>query len=128
MTYLFKNESDQKPFLTSNFTNLEIDALPFAFGMIDLPLKSSGLNHKFKSDNKRGIEITAASNIVVFKKEIKSSECKLRNDIMVTHRYHSLLNPGSDEEIEDFLVNHAYECEIIMTNVSPKTKQVTLLY
>ena len=109
---------------------LEMKILPFVFGIIDLSLESlnSKNQHKFKSDKKRGIYITAGSNMVLFKKEIKEGKCKLKNDIMVTHRYQSMVNVHNEDEIEDFLINHPYECEIIMTNVSPKTKNVTLLY
>lgn len=46
---------------------------------------------------------------------------------MITHRYQSLIN-RDDEEVEDMLVNHPYQCEVIMTNISPKSKDVTLLY
>ena len=116
--------------MTHHFTSLGVNALPFAIAIIDLPLTSanSRQQHKFKSDKKRGIVITAGSNLVIFKKEIKEGEQKLKNDIMVTHRYQSLIQNNTDNEIEDFLVNHPYQCEIIMTNVSPKSKRVTLLF
>lgn len=47
---------------------------------------------------------------------------------MITHRYQSLINHDDDEEVEDMIVNHPYQCEVIMTNISPKSKDVTLLY
>lgn len=65
--------------------------------------------------------------MILFKKEIKEGPCNLQNDLMVTHRYQSLMSRNQDE-IEDFLVNHPYSCEIIVTNVSPKAKDVTLLF
>ena len=123
-------DGKKKPFLTPQFVSLSVNALPFAFAMLDLPLSSanSKQQHKFKSDKKRGIVVTAGSNLIIFKKEIKEGEQKLKNDIMVTHRYQSLLQNNLDNEIEDFLINHPYQCEIIMTNVSPKSKRVTLLF
>ena len=45
---------------------------PFVFALIDLPLSpQSNADHKYSSDNKRGIYITAGQNAIVFKKEIK---------------------------------------------------------
>jgi len=46
---------------------------------------------------------------------------------MIIHRYTSLLNSSTEDDLEDFVVNHPYQCEVIMTNVSSKHKQVTLL-
>jgi len=65
---------------------------------------------------------------VIFKKEMKEGEYKHKNDIMVIHRYQNLYNNNNEEEIEDFLFNHPYQCEVIMTNVSSKSKRVTLLF
>lgn len=63
--------------------------MPFVFAMMDIPISSlqSKLQHKFKSDGKRGINITVGSNTVIFHREIKDGECKLENNVMVTHRY-----------------------------------------
>lgn len=59
-------------------------------------------------------------------------ECKIKNDFMVTHRYSNYSASHSsvdeEEEVSEFLVNKMYQCQIIMTNISPKRKQVTLLY
>lgn len=76
-------------FLSSNFTDTKMVYLPLVFALMDIPISSlqSKLQHKFKSDGKRGINITVGSNTVIFKREIKDGQCKLENDIMVTHRY-----------------------------------------
>ena len=57
------------PFISANFTDLEVKYLPFAMSFLDLPLdtKSSKQSHVFKSDGKRGLHITTASNAVIFK-------------------------------------------------------------
>jgi hypothetical protein len=54
---------------------------------------------------------------------------------MVTHRYTRIDDYGNqhrsdeDEAIpEEFLINVPYECEVIMTNVSPDTTEFNLLY
>lgn len=58
------------------------------------------------------------SNAIIFKREIKEGECQLKNDLLVIHRYGSLINENQEEEVEDFIVNYPYKCEVIMTNVS----------
>ena len=61
------------------------------------------------------------SNAILFKKEIKEVEVDLKPNFIVTHRYKKA-NSGDDEEeaIPDaFLINTTYQCEIVMTNVSP---------
>lgn len=128
LKYLIAGDRES-PFLTASFTNVSMKFLPFVLAFMDLPLESKASKqlHKFKSDKKRGINITAGSNIVIFKKEIKQGKCAIKNDMMVSHRYQSM-NNRSDDEVEDFIINHPYECEAIMTNVSPKRKQITLLY
>jgi hypothetical protein len=89
----------KRPFLTHHFTSLGVNALPFAIAIIDLPLTSanSRQQHKFKSDKKRGIVITAGSNLVIFKKEIKEGEQKLKNDSLksISKRRFSMKKPTS---------------------------------
>lgn len=133
--YLIENEGktaqDRPPFLTDSFTDISMIYVPFAFALIELPLQSrqSKQQHKFRSDQRRGIQITAGANAILFKKEIKEGQCQIKNDLMITHRYQSLVNHREeDDEVEDMIINHPYQCEIIMTNISPKSKEVTLLY
>lgn len=54
----------------------------------------------------------------------------LEADIMVIHRYQksgqsNKVNEGVPEE---FLSNTPYTCEVILTNVSPKAGNFTVLY
>jgi hypothetical protein len=59
-----------KRFLTSNFT-LALNSLneaALAFSFLDLPFKEE--SHGFRSGEGRGVEIKAASNMIVFLKEI----------------------------------------------------------
>ena len=47
--------------------------------------------HDFKPDEQRGVMILAASNLLMFKKEIRPCAVEItRNDIMVIHRYNEL--------------------------------------
>ena len=54
---------------------------------------------------------------------------------MVTHRYHridsyGMSNKSNDDDSipQEFLMNVPYECEVIMTNVSPFSTDFNLLY
>lgn len=54
---------------------------------------------------------------------------------MVTHRYKRIDDYGRRNASDDddaipaeFLVNVPYECEVIMTNVSPNSTEFNLLY
>lgn len=76
--------------------------------------------------------MTAGSNLIIFKKEIKNVEINLEQDFMVTHRYQREDGKGHQDEEEavpnEFLINTPYSCEVIMTNVSPHVKDFNLLY
>ena len=68
--YLVTGSSLLKNFMTSNFTlalsNLNEAAL--AFALVDLPFKEE--SHGFRSGEGRSVEIKAASNMIIFLKEI----------------------------------------------------------
>jgi hypothetical protein len=81
-------------------------------------------SHGFKAGSEqeggRSMEITAAGNIILFKKEVKEAPLELSNDILVTHRYITANSYDQKQAMPDeFLINQAYTCEVIMTNVSP---------
>jgi hypothetical protein len=90
-TYLL-NETPNKQFLTATFTRCaDNQASAFlSFALLDLPLTESE-SHGFKAGSEqeggRSMEITAAGNIIIFKKEVKEAPMELANDILVTHRY-----------------------------------------
>jgi len=50
----------------------------------------------------------------------------LNYDILVTHRY--VENAQSAAMPEEFIVNKPYQCEVIMTNVSPQQKNFSVLF
>lgn len=106
-------DGSTSPFVSSNFTDMTMKYLPFAMSLLDIPLesKSSKQQHQFKSDGKRGINITSGSNVVIFKKEIMSGDCKIKNDFMVTHRYSNYAgysNNNDEDEVSEFLINKMY--------------------
>jgi hypothetical protein len=61
----------------------------------------------------------------MFKKVVQEAPLEINNDIMVTHRYIPATDSGNQNASqqqavpEEFLVNKAYACEVILTNVSP---------
>jgi len=61
---------------------------------------------------------------------VKEAALNLNNDILVTHRYvvADSAETQSAAMPEEFLVNKPYQCEVIMTNVSPQQKNFSVLY
>ena len=74
--------------MTANFTKCAPVAREsfLAMCLMDLPFTASG-NHDYKANDGRGVTITAASNLVLFKKEIRETDANPKNDIMIIHRY-----------------------------------------
>ena len=119
--------------MTTNFTECKtpIDSF-FAGCVLALPARLPAPTHKRQPDESRGLTITAGSNLIIFKKEIKNVEISLEQDFMVTHRYarEDGISESNQEEAvpTEFLINTPYSCEVIMTNVSPNVKEFNLLY
>jgi hypothetical protein len=84
----FLSNGVTKEFLSTNFTECKnpIDSF-FASCLLALPFKVTDSKHLRIPDESRGLTITAGSNLVLFKKEIKNVEISLEEDFMVTHRY-----------------------------------------
>lgn len=62
---------------------------------------------------------------------MREAPFEVTNDIIVTHRYIPASESSENQTSaipEEFLVNKAYACEVIMTNVSPKQSTFSLLY
>jgi hypothetical protein len=132
--YLLQRGDGRKDFLSSNFTrNAENPTSAIlTFALLDLPIDEAG-SHGYKpSEVGRGMELTAAGNVILFKKEVREAPLEITNDILVTHRYvpvQGRAGEGEQQAIPDeFLVNRAYTCEVIVTNVSPVTKNFSILY
>ena len=56
------------------------------------------------------MEIKAAGNMILFKKEVREAPLKLANDILITHRYIPVNSSVENEQAipEEFLVNKPY--------------------
>ncbi len=128
--YVIKSDSDGGLFLSANFIrNAEntVSAL-LTFAFLDLPFEA--VTHDYKTNEGRGVEITAKSSIILFKKEVREAKLELSSEILVTHRYVAANDSTSTSAAmpEEFLLNKAYQCEVIMTNVSPQAKNFSVLY
>mmetsp|Transcript_17445 Transcript_17445/g.12460 ORF Transcript_17445/g.12460 Transcript_17445/m.12460 type:complete len:278 (+) Transcript_17445:524-1357(+) len=90
---------------------------------------NSSVNHKYIPDDQRGVMIEAASNAIVYAKEIKECPVEIEKDLMAIHRY-SIDGQDSNQTTapDIYLTNSSYKCEVIVTNVSPYTKQFNLLF
>lgn len=129
----FLANQTQKEFLSTNFTECTTPMEVFFAGcLLALPSRNDQPKHKRQPDEARGLTITAGSNLILFKKEIKTVPINLEQDFMVTHRYRREDGHGNEDEEEavpkEFLINTPYSCEVIMTNVSPYVKDFNLLY
>ena len=125
-------DESKTQFVTENFTTMTSQAIQafLALCIIDLPFQAASQIHNYQSDESTGQTITAGSNAILFKKEIKEVEVDLKPNFIVTHRYKKA-NGGDDGEEaipESFLINTTYQCEIVMTNVSPVKQKFNLLY
>jgi hypothetical protein len=77
---------------------------------MDLPFQAASQIHTFQSDESTGQNITAGSNAIFFKKEIKEVEVQLKQNFIVTHRYKKVSGHVEEEEAipDAFLINTPY--------------------
>ena len=116
------------PFVTEHFITAvnSTTELIAVIALLDLPYTSS--NHKFEATAGRGINIQAASNLILFKKEIKEAEADPDTNLLVIHRFFELNNKNTEKKIKEFLTNQVYGCEVIITNVSQRTQNFQVLW
>ena len=126
------------PFLSSKFiycarnhaTMLSVLAflgLPFELG-----------SHNYKNLSGKGLEIQVSTNLIIFNKEIKECQSNLKNDLLVAQRFFDPLDryQVSDEEpdvkfekdVDEFIIDKIYGCEIIVTNLSVTRQEFQVLY
>ncbi len=115
-----------KPFLSSNFTDVcnTLTEVVAALALLDLPYKSG--EHGYKSVGDKATELKAASNFVIFKKEVKEAKDATRTDVLVAQRYLQGGDTGPERTAE-FLVNCVYTCEVIVTNISSHNLELDVL-
>ena len=128
----FLVDDGDNQFVTENFTEMVNQPIQtfLALCVLDLPFQAKSQIHTYQSDGSTGQNITAGSNAILFKKEIKEVEVHLKSNFIVTHRYRKKSGHSDEEEAipDAFLINTPYECEVVMTNVSPVEQKFSLLY
>jgi len=112
--------------------------LPLAFSILDLkfecqPEYKTGKSKQLcKREGSRALKVTPSLHCISLKKEMKLGDFKPVNDVILIHRYQDMQvmrsNPSKQIDDDEFIVNKAYQCEIILTNVCPVNKRVTLSY
>ena len=97
-----------------------MNLLPFVFGLLDIPIRGQAGKsvHKFESTEGRGMKITAATNMVLFKKDLSESSNFEEVDVVIKHRYFDYNDSDKIKQVTNFKVNHPYECQIIASNLS----------
>lgn len=133
LKHVLNEAADKGPFLAPDFRKMPHRQFAFAAALLDLPFDGQEKEHDFKSDGSRGIIVTAKSNAIIFKKEIIPGDCKLKKDLMISHRYRPYKRSHYREDdgeldLTAMLVNEVYVCEVIITNISGQRKDVTAMF
>ena len=111
------SQGDTHGFITPNFTSVSSTVeLIVMLAIIDLPFDEP--NHAISIEGDKGIKVDAASNSVVFKKEIKEAEADLDTNLLSIHRFYEYSNRQSKKKLKEFLTHKIYTCEVVVTNVS----------
>lgn len=76
-----------KNFLSSNFTLTTsiMNEFLLLLAVLDLDFKEG--SHGFKSGQGRKVEIKAASNFIIFMKEIEEAQASVNRNLLVVQRY-----------------------------------------
>ena len=121
------SEGDTHNFITSNFiyVNSTVELLAM-LAIMDLPFDEP--NHNIGIHGDKGIKVQAASNFIVFKKEIKEAEADLDTNLLSIHRFYEYNNPASKKKLKEFLTHKIYTCEVVVTNVSTDQQNFQVLW
>eukprot|EP00347_Sterkiella_histriomuscorum_P021579 403333486 len=113
-----KDEAMLSDFLSMYFTinQPSINESVIALALIDLPYKEE--SHGFKANEGRGVVIKAAGNMMLFLKEIQEAQTNINKDMLVVQRYFE--KGKMEREVEEFLINEVYACQVVVTNISSK--------
>ena len=111
------SHGDTHGFITPNFTSVSSTVeLIVMLAILDLPFDEP--NHAISIQGDKGIKVDAASNFVVFKKEIKEAQADLDTNLLSIHRFYEYNNRQSKKKLKEFLTHKIYTCEVVVTNVS----------
>jgi hypothetical protein len=93
------------------------------FALLDLPFSSN--DHGFIKHDNGNVEIKAASNLFIFKKErIESGQIQNQNDVILG----VIFKKGKNmDAVEEFEINEVYICRVDVTNISEKEQKLQVL-
>ena len=126
-----------QPFLTQNFTyaNSSHTEMIAALSFLSLPFRPE--DHTQTTLEGRGLEIKAASNMIVFTKAVTEAEPALKGEILITQRFfdrndkytESEEEPGLqiEKEVDQYIINKIYGSTVIVTNSSSSRQQLQVL-
>ena len=122
------------PFVSYNFTGLNVFDMTIAFALMDMVSNQStsdDYSNNFESQG-RGLKITLGTSSILYKKEIKEIECEVQSKITISHRYQVVRTSVRDDVDEDepavFSKNQPYECMIIITNLTSKRQSCNMIF
>jgi len=128
----------ETPFLSSKFyycTSCHTTMLS-ALAFIGLPFEYG--SHNYQNIQGKGFEIQAASNCIVFLKEIKEGKADIKSDLLIAKRFYDpkdryLIsdedpNVRFEKDVDEYVIDKIYGCEVIVTNVSVTRQEFQVLY
>lgn len=122
------HEKPAKPFLSSHFASCYIDftSMIAAISLLDLPFEPS--EHGYKSIGERSMEIKAATNLIILKKEVKETTANILPSLLLAQR-HLEQNPidGEDIEVKQFITRKIYRGQAVVTNISNQSMSINVL-
>ena len=128
----------EAPFLSSKFIYCTKNhaTMLTVLAFISLPFELN--SHNYKSLAGKGLEITAAGNSIIFHKEIKECQSNLKNDLLIAQRFfdpqdrYQVSEDDPDvkfeKDVDEFIVDKIYGCEVIITNLSVTRQEFQVLY
>lgn len=95
--YALKNKGNLKGFADPSFIytcGTSFTAQIAILTLLDIPEKAS--SHGLRGDSKRGLEISAASNLILLVKDIKETQVKIETSILIVQRYFDIQDEDSE--------------------------------
>ena len=126
----------EQPFLSQNFAYESWSSCGgiLALALLDLPLVSS--EHGLRAGQGREATLKAASNLLLFRKQVKSAPFDQQHSVLVAQRFfdpaeqftYNDKNQKVEKPVEEFLVRQVYACQVILTNVSSVNQSLSVMW
>jgi len=126
------------PFLSTKFIYSINSHASMITTLAFLGLIFDGSSHNYHNIQSRGLEIEVVSNCMIFHKEIKEAQTNLKPDLIIAQRFYDTSdryrvsedepNVKYEKEVEEFIIDKIYGCEIIITNLSITRQEFQVLY